>query len=301
MTVAALAACICTMAQDKTHYEVRWSNHPADAKTYDTQRLRKEFLIERVFAPGEVCWTYSMYDRFLIGGAMPTTEPLKLAAIEPLKARTLLENREIGIINIGGPGTVTVDGRTYDMGMMEGLYVGRATDKHPNEITLTSRDAHNPAKFYMHSATAHATYPTKRVTLGAANNIKAGHLAGSNDRVIHQLIINGVAGVRTCQLQMGITELKTGSVWNTMPAHTHLRRMETYLYFNVAEGQRIAHIMGEPQETRVVWMSNEQAIISPQWSIHCAAGTSNYTFIWGMAGENLDYGDMNVIKTTDLK
>ena len=132
MTVAALAACICTMAQDKTHYEVRWSNHPADAKTYDTQRLRKEFLIERVFAPGEVCWTYSMYDRFLIGGAMPTTEPLKLAAIEPLKARTLLENREIGIINIGGPGTVTVDGRTYDMGMMEGLYVGRATDKHPN-------------------------------------------------------------------------------------------------------------------------------------------------------------------------
>ena len=153
----------------------------------------------------------------------------------------------------------------------------------------------------MNSATAHTSFPTKLVTLKEAKNIKAGSLAESNDRVIHQLIINGVAGVRTCQLQMGVTELKTGSVWNTMPAHTHMRRMETYLYFNVPEGQRICHIMGEPQETRPMWLNNEQAVISPQWSVHCAAGTSNYTFIWGMAGENLDYGDMQKIQTTDLK
>lgn len=153
----------------------------------------------------------------------------------------------------------------------------------------------------MNSAVAHKSYPTKLVTLKDAKNIKAGSLAGSNDRVIYQLIINGVAGVQTCQLQMGITELKTGSVWNTMPAHTHLRRMETYLYFNVPGDQMICHLMGEPQETRHIWMKNEQAVIAPQWSVHCAAGTSNYTFIWGMAGENLDYGDMQVVKITDLR
>ena len=301
LTAAALAACACAMAQSHSPYELRWAHHPADVKAYDTERLRKEFLIDRVFVPGEVRWTYSMYDRFLIGGAMPTTSAIRLDAIEPLKASSLLQNREMGIINIGGPGTVNIDGKDYDLNTLEGIYIGRSTSKHPNEVTLRSKDASKPAKFYINSATAHTAYPTRRVTLAEANNIKAGSLAGSNDRVIHQLIIDGVAGVRTCQLQMGITELKTGSVWNTMPAHTHLRRMETYLYFNVAEGQRIAHIMGEPQETRVVWMDNEQAIISPQWSIHCAAGTSNYTFIWGMAGENLDYGDMNVVNTKDLK
>ena len=194
-----------------------------------------------------------------------------------------------------------VGDKVYDLGFQEGIYIGRSTEDHPNNIILTSKDPAHPAKFYMNSATAHKNYPTKKVTLKEAKNIKAGSLAGSNDRVIHQLIIDGVAGVHTCQLQMGITELKTGSVWNTMPAHTHLRRMETYLYFNVPDGQMICHLMGEPQETRPIWMRNEQAVISPQWSIHCAAGTSNYTFIWGMAGENLDYGDMNVIKQTDLK
>ena len=246
ITAAVALVSMSAMAQ-KTNYEVRWANHPEDAKHYTTERLRKEFLIEKVFAPNEV------------------------------------------------------DGKKYDLNFQEGIYVGRSTEKNPNNITLTSKDPKNPAKFYMNSATAHASYPTKRVTLKEANNIKAGSLAESNDRVIHQLIINGVAGVRTCQLQMGVTELKTGSVWNTMPAHTHIRRMETYLYFKVPEGQRICHLMGEPQETRPMWMDNEQAVISPQWSIHCAAGTSNYTFIWGMAGENLDYTDMQKIKTTDLK
>lgn len=192
---------------------------------------------------------------------------------------------------------MTVGDKSYDLSFQEALYVGRGDAK----ITVSSKDPANPAKFYLNSACAHTSYPTKKVTLKEANNIKAGSLEGSNDRVIHQVIINGVAGVRTCQLQMGITELKTGSVWNTMPAHTHLRRMEAYLYFNVPQGQKILHMMGEPQETRPVWLNNEQAVISPNWSIHCAAGTSNYTFIWGMAGENLIYNDMQTIDIPDLK
>ena len=300
ITAAVAIMSMSAMAQN-VNYQVRWANHPEDAKHYTTDRLRKEFLVEKVFAPNEVNWTYTMYDRFLIGGAEPVDAPIKIEPIEPLLAKTFLENREMGIINIGGKGAVTVDGKKYDLNAQEGTYVGRSTEKKPNNTTLSSKDPKNPAKFYMNSATAHTSFPTKLVTLKEAKNIKAGSLAESNDRVIHQLIINGVAGVRTCQLQMGVTELKTGSVWNTMPAHTHMRRMETYLYFNVPEGQRICHIMGEPQETRPMWLNNEQAVISPQWSIHCAAGTSNYTFIWGMAGENLDYGDMQKIQTTDLK
>lgn len=290
-----------------TYYNTRWASSPADAKHYDTDRLRAEYAIEKVFAPGEVNWTYTLFDRLLIGGAEPTAAPLKLTSIAPLYTdkpndkRRLLDNREIGIINIGGPGVVSVDGKKYDLGFQEALYVGRASDKENKEIVLSSKDAANPAKFYMNSAPAHREYPTKKVTLKEANNIKAGSLAGSNDRVIHQMIIDGVAGVHTCQLQMGITELKTGSVWNTMPAHTHLRRMEAYMYYNVPEGQKILHVMGEPQETRPIWLNNEQAVISPQWSIHCAAGTSNYTFIWGMAGENLVYTDMQTVKIPDLR
>ncbi|MCI6619779.1 MAG: 5-dehydro-4-deoxy-D-glucuronate isomerase [Prevotella sp.] len=286
-----------------TFYNVRSACHPDDAKHYTTARLRKEFLIDKVFAPGQVHWTYSLFDRFLVGGAQPTTEPLKLTSIAPLytdkpnDTKNLLNNRELGIINIGGEGTVTIDGKRYDLGFEEAIYVGRGA----KDIVVASKNAAEPAKFYLNSACAHATYPTKKVTLKEANNIKAGSLAESNDRVIHQMIIDGVAGVRTCQLQMGITELKEGSVWNTMPPHTHMRRMETYLYFNVPKGQKILHMMGEPQETRPVWLNNEQAVISPEWSIHCAAGTSNYTFIWGMAGENLIYNDMQVISVPDLE
>lgn len=288
-----------------TNYNVRWSSSPVDAKHYTTDRLRKEYAIEKVFAPGEVNWTYTLFDRFLIGGAEPTVSPLKLVSINPLyvdeskgqNGRNLLDNRELGIINIGGEGTVTVDGKSYILGFQEALYVGRGA----KEIIVASTNATEPAKFYLNSACAHVSYPTKKVTLKEANNIKAGKLEESNDRVIHQMIIDGVAGVHTCQLQMGITELKPGSVWNTMPAHTHLRRMEAYMYYKVPEGQKIMHIMGEPQETRPIWLNNEQAVISPQWSIHCAAGTSNYTFIWGMAGENLVYTDMQVAKIPELK
>lgn len=288
-----------------TNYNVRWATGPEDAKHYTTDRLRKEYLVEKVFAPGEVNWTYTFYDRFLIGGAQPMATPLKLVSIEPLyvdiskgtSGRTLLDNRELGIINIGGDGTVTVDGKRYDLGFQEALYIGRGA----KDIVVASKNVAEPAKFYMNSATAHTTYPTKKVTLRDANNIKAGSLKESNDRVIHQLIIDGVAGVRTCQLQMGVTELKEGSVWNTMPAHTHTRRMEAYLYYKVPKGQKILHVMGEPQETRPMWINNEQAVISPQWSIHCAAGTSNYTFIWGMCGENLVYTDMQVVAIPDLQ
>ena len=250
-----------------TNYNVRYASNPMDAKHYTT------------------------------------TAPLKLTSIAPLYTdkpndqKNLLDNRELGIINIGGEGTVTVDGKKYTLGFQEALYVGRGA----KNIEVASKDANKPAKFYMNIACAHQTFPTKKVTLKDANNIKAGSLKESNDRVIHQLIIDGVAGVRTCQLQMGVTELKEGSVWNTMPAHTHLRRMETYLYYNVPEGQKILHVMGEPQETRPIWLNNEQAVIAPEWSIHCAAGTSNYTFIWGMAGENLIYNDMQVVKIPEMK
>lgn len=288
-----------------TNYNVRYSSNPKDAAHYTTARLREEYAIEKVMVEGQVNWTYTMFDRFLIGGAVPTATPLKLISIAPLyvdeskgqNGRNLLDNRELGIINVGGEGTVTVDGKSYTLGFQEALYVGKGA----KDITVSSKDAANPAHYYMNSATAHQSYPTKKVTLKEANNIKAGSLKESNDRVIHQMIIDGVAGVHTCQLQMGITELKEGSVWNTMPAHLHLRRMETYFYYNVPEGQKIMHIMGEPQETRPMWLNNEQAVINPEWSVHCAAGTSNYTFIWGMAGENLVYTDMQVIGIPNLK
>ena len=299
LVMAGLLAMACSplssMAQ--TNYEVRYAHHPEDVKHYDTERLRKEFLIEKVFSPGEVNWVYSMYDRFMQGGAQPTTEPLRLEAIAPLKVDHFLHNRELGIINIGGDGIVTVDGKKYELGFKEALYVGRGD----YEVTFASKDAAKPAKFYMNSATAHQAYPVKKVSMKDANVINAGKAEDSNLCTINQLIIDGVAGVHTCQLQMGLTELKPGSVWNTMPAHTHLRRMETYLYFSVPEGQKICHLMGEPQETRPIWLNNEQAVISPQWSIHCAAGTSNYMFIWGMAGENLEYTDMQVVKIPELR
>ena len=284
-------------AQGQTNCEVRYAHHPEDVKHYDTERLRREFLIEKVFTPGQVNWVYSMYDRFMSGGAQPASEPLKLETVAPLKQDYFLHSRELGIINIGGDGIVTVDGKKYELGFKEALYVGRGD----HEVTFVSKDAARPAKFYMNSATAHQAYPVKKVSMQEAKVINAGKAEDSNLRTINQLIIDGVAGVHTCQLQMGLTELKPGSVWNTMPAHTHLRRMETYLYFAVPEGQKICHLMGEPQETRPIWLNNEQAVISPEWSIHCAAGTSNYMFIWGMAGENLDYGDMQVVKIPELK
>lgn len=292
------ALCLCLAvpsAMAQIHYEVRYAANPADAKSYDTQRIRKDFLIEKIFAADEINLVYSMYDRFIVGGAMPVSKPLTLETIPPLKAQHFLDRRELGIINVGGDGVVKVGDKEYELKFKEALYVGSGE----HEVVFLSKDASKPAHFYFNSAPAHKSYPVKKITKKEANVINAGSLEGSNARTINQLIINKI--VPCCQLQMGLTELKPGSVWNTMPAHTHLRRMEAYFYFEIPDGQAVCHFMGEPQETRPVWVHNEQAVISPQWSIHCGAGTSNYTFIWGMAGENLDYNDMDIVKPLDLK
>ena len=278
-----------------TFYEERYSYHPEDFKQYGTEKIRKEFLVENIIDPGNVRMVYSSIERYIVGGATPVDQPLLLESIEPLKAEYFCERREVGIINIGGEGKVVVDGTEYGMNFKDALYVGRGS----KEVSFISTNSAKPAKFYFNSAPAHKEYPTKHVTLANANVLHMGSLKSSNERDINQLLINTV--VDTCQLQMGMTELKEGSVWNTMPAHTHSRRNEVYFYFEVPEDQAVCHFMGQPDETRHIWLKNEQAVISPTWSIHSAAGTSNYIFIWGMAGENLDYTDMDIVQPTELK
>lgn len=279
----------------KTNYEIRYAAHPEDAKNYDTGRIRRDFLIETVFSADEVNMVYSMYDRMIVGGAMPVQEVLPLEAIDPLKAPHFLSRRELGIFNVGGPGVVKAGDAVFELDYKEALYLG-AGDR---EVTFESKDAVHPAKFYFNSTTAHCTYPDKKVTKENAIVAAMGSLEGSNDRRINKMLVNQV--LPTCQLQMGMTELMTGSVWNTMPAHLHSRRMEAYFYFEVPEEHAVCHFMGEPQETRHLWMKGEQAVLSPEWSIHSAAATHNYTFIWGMGGENLDYGDQDFFAITDLK
>jgi 4-deoxy-L-threo-5-hexosulose-uronate ketol-isomerase len=274
--------------------DTRFAVHPDDFKNYDTQRIRKEFLVEKILIADEISVTYSHYDRYIVGGAVPIAKPLILEPFDSLKAGFFLERREMGIINIGGDGTVTADGIVFSLGLKDALYLGKGT----KEVVFKSVDPLNPARFYFNSAPAHKQYPSKRITLADANVLQMGSLSTSNERQINQLLINKV--VETCQLQMGMTELKEGSVWNTMPVHTHDRRMEAYFYFNIPSGQAVCHFMGQPDETRHIWMRNEQAVLSPSWSIHSAAGTSNYIFIWGMAGENLDYSDMDVRQPDQL-
>ena len=283
--------------------QMKTACHPEDVKHYDTQTLRSRFLMEKVMVADQINLTYSMYDRFIFGGAVPATKELTLETFDALKAPYFLFNRELGVINVGGVGIVTVDGKEYELNFKEALYVGRGKQK----VTFKSKDASNPAKFYINSALARKEYKTQWITIDGrkgslkANSMAAGKMEESNDRVINQLIVNNVLEEGPCQLQMGLTELKPGSVWNTMPAHVHSRRMEAYFYFNVPQGNMICHLMGDPKEERLVWMANEQAIMSPEWSIHAAAGTSNYMFIWGMAGENLDYGDQDKIPYTEMR
>ena len=279
----------------KTNYEIRYAAHPEDAKSYDTARIRRDFLIEKVFSADEVNMVYSMYDRMIVGGAMPVNEVLKLEAIDPLKAPYFLTRREIGIFNVGGPGLVKAGDAVYEINYKEALYLGAGN----REVTFESKDAAQPAKFYFNSTNAHCTYPDKLVTKKEAIVAEMGSLEGSNDRRINKMLVNQV--LPTCQLQMGMTELMNGSVWNTMPAHLHSRRMEAYFYFEVPEEHAVCHFMGEPQETRHLWMKGDQAVLSPEWSIHSAAATHNYTFIWGMGGDNLDYGDQDFFAITDLK
>ncbi|NOY95098.1 MAG: 5-dehydro-4-deoxy-D-glucuronate isomerase [Chlorobi bacterium] len=276
-------------------YEERYAYHPDDFKHYDTGKIRKEFLIEGIMDPGNIRMVHSQIERYIVGGAVPLKEGLLLETIAPLKAGYFCERRELGIINVGGKGTVVVDGAKYALGYKDALYVGKGN----REVVFKSDDAGEPAHFYFNSAPAHKEYPVKQVTLAEASVLHLGSPETSNKRDVNQLIINTV--IDTCQLQMGMTELKPGSVWNTMPAHTHSRRNEVYFYFEVPEGQAVCHFMGQPKETRHLWIQNEQAVISPNWSIHSAAGTSNYIFIWGMAGENLDYTDMDVIQPTELR
>ena len=279
----------------KTNYELRYAAHPKDAKNYDTARLREDFLIQNLFVDNEVNMVYSMYDRLIVGGAKPVGETLVLEAIDPLKATHFLSRREIGIFNVGGAGRVKVDGKTFDLDFKEALYLGCGD----RTVSFESVDAAKPAKFYFNSAPAHRNCPDKKVTKADAIVAEMGSLEGSNHRNINKMLVCQV--VETCQLQMGMTELQPGSIWNTMPAHTHSRRMEAYFYFEIPEGDAICHFMGEPTETRHIWMKGEEAVLSPEWSIHSAAATHNYTFIWGMGGENLKYSDKDEIKYTDMR
>lgn len=276
-------------------YELRNASHPEDAKHYDTQRIRDEFLVQNMFQTDMINMVYSDYDRFIVGGAYPVNKELSLDAIDPLKAPYFLERRELGIINIGGEAKITLDGEVQIIGNKEALYVGKGTQ----EVLFASSDKSNPAKLYFNSAPAHMDYPSKKVTLADADAVEMGDLGSSNARTINKLLVHSV--VKTNQLQMGMTTFKPGSVWNTMPCHTHSRRMEAYFYFEVPENQAVCHFMGQPQETRHIWMHNEEAVISPTWSLHAGAGTAQYTFIWGMAGENLDYGDMDIVQPSELK
>lgn len=279
----------------KTNYQLRYAAHPEDARSYDTKRLRRDFLIPTLFEPNTVEMVYSMYDRMIVGGAMPVGESLQLEAIDPLKMPFFLSRREMGIFNVGAKGTVTVDGQRFELNYKESLYLGMGE----RVVTFESDSAAQPSKFYFLSTPAHRNYPDKKITKDDAVVAAMGALETSNQRNINKMIVN--QNLPTCQLQMGMTELAPGSVWNTMPAHIHSRRMEAYFYFEVPSDQSVCHFMGEPDETRHIWMQNEQAVLSPEWSIHSAAATSNYTFIWGMGGENVDYGDQDFFKITDLK
>ncbi len=276
-------------------FEERFATNPADFATYSTERIRKDFLIDNLFRENHIHLVYSHYDRYIVGGAFPQSAELKLESFDLLKADYFLARRELGIINVGGAGVVTVDGKAFELDKKEALYVGQGA----KDIVFKSNDSSSPAYFYLNSSPAHHAYPTKKITKAEAEVVKMGSLETSNERLINKLIVNSVVDI--CQTQMGLTELQHGSVWNTMPPHTHTRRMEAYFYFDLPEDQSVAHFMGEPHESRVVWMKNRQAILSPPWSMHCGSGTSSYSFIWGMAGENLDYGDMDKVSPIDLK
>lgn len=274
--------------------EVRHGANPNDVKLYTTERLRNDFLIQGLFKPGEVKLVYSQIDRIITGSACPT-KPITLEAGAELRAKYFLERREMGVINIGPKGIVKVDGVSYELDTKDGLYIGMGA----KEIIFESKDGNNPAKFYFNSAPAHKTYPTVLIKPENCVRVELGSLEESNHRVITKYILPGQ--VESCQLVMGMTSLKPGSVWNTMPCHTHDRRMEVYLYFELPENAVVFHYMGEPNETRHIVMRNEEAVISPSWSIHSASGTQAYTFIWGMVGENQAFDDMDAVAMKDLR
>ena len=274
--------------------DVRYANHPEDSKHYTTEELRKHYLIEKVFIEDEVNLVYSHVDRVIAGGITPVKKALKLEGCKELGSEYFLERRELGVINIGGDGKLVIDGVEYEVKSREGLYVGMSS----KELVFTSENEKNPAKFYINSSPAHKTYPTVMINLEKANKVHLGDLANSNKRTIYQYVHPAVC--QSCQLVMGMTMLEPNNMWNTMPCHTHERRMEVYLYFDMTNDNKVFHLMGEPNETRHIVMGNEQAVISPSWSIHSGVGTKNYTFIWGMAGENQTFTDMDHVAMDDL-
>lgn len=273
----------------------RYATHPDDVKHYDTDKLRQHFLLDNLMQPDTLVLNYTHYERLIVGSAVPVKGPVLLQTVDALKAEYFLERRELGLINTGGAGVVEVDGTAYPLNFREALYVGKGA----REVLFVSNDAADPAKFYLNSTPAHHQYPTRHITMADCNVLHMGALETSNKRDIYQLMIKGV--VDTCQLQMGLTVLHPGSVWNTMPAHQHDRRMEAYFYFGLSEGQQVCHFMGEPQQTRHIFTGNDQAVVSPPWSIHSGCGTGSYTFIWGMAGENHDYNDMDKFPASALR
>jgi 4-deoxy-L-threo-5-hexosulose-uronate ketol-isomerase len=273
----------------------RYACSPRETAAMNTAALRENYLIEQLFVPGQVTLVYTHYDRMIVGGAMPTAEPLHLPNPGELKADYFLERRELGILNVGGAGQVLVDGTAYHLGPQDCLYVGKGA----REVQFRGLETDQPARYYLLSAPAHKEYPTTLRTQAEATPVQMGALETANQRTIYKYIY--AEGIQSCQLVMGLTQLKAGSVWNTMPSHTHTRRMEAYLYFNLPAGQRVLHLMGEPHETRPLWVSNEQAILSPPWSIHTGCGTAAYAFIWGMAGENREYTDMDAVALDQLR
>jgi len=275
--------------------DIRYPSHQDDSKFYTTEELREKYLIEKVFSADEISLTYSHFDRIVAGGAMPVKKALKMESGKEFGTDYFLERREMGVINVGGKGKITLDGVEYVLNPRDGIYIGMGT----KDVIFESVDEKAPAKFYINSAPAHAKYDTVHIDITKAKKVPCGSASECNQRVINQYIHPEV--IKSCQLSMGLTELQEGSVWNTMPCHTHERRMEVYFYFDMDEDQAVFHMMGEPQETRHIVMTNEQAVISPSWSIHSGVGTKNYTFIWGMCGENLTFTDMDHVKTNELR
>jgi 4-deoxy-L-threo-5-hexosulose-uronate ketol-isomerase len=273
----------------------RQAAHPRDVRRYDTEALRQDFLVERVFVPGELTRTYSHYDRMVVGGAMPVASPLTLDPFAPTGTPFFLARRELGVINIGGAGNVTVDGKRFDLPNLDALYVGLGA----RDVAFASADPANPAKFYLTSAPAHREAPHQVLRQADANTMHLGSIETSNKRTIRQYLMPNTTG--TNQLVMGMTALEPGSVWNSMPCHTHTRRMEAYLYFNLDPAHRVFHFMGEPTETRHLLVANEQVVIAPNWSIHCGCGTSNYAFVWAMAGDNVEFTDMDATPVETLR
>ena len=275
--------------------EIRFQSSPHEVKGMNTQQLRENFLVQHLMQANQIQLVYSHFDRVIVGGAMPVSNPVLLPNEAELRADYFLERRELGIINVGGAGKVEADGVVYELSKLDALYLGKGT----RSVCFSSASADQPAQYFLLSAPAHHTYPNRRMQKNEAAPVHLGEKATSNERTIYKYIHQ--EGIQSCQLVMGLTVLKEGSVWNSVPPHTHTRRMEVYFYFDLPEAHRVFHLMGEPQETRHIVMANQEAVISPPWSVHCGPGTTNYGFIWAMAGENYTFTDMDPVPIATMQ